>query len=816
MRALSLTRRRCVVGVVVLNAAISACDNSSDPPPPAGSLVLSVSGIPDTIPASMDVTGPNGYSKHLTGPETLGNLAPGSYTVAVAQVKTSVATFAPASQSLPVTVSANSVSQAAVIYSVITGSIAVTMTGAPPDAPGKVVVTGPAGYVDSMSASGTLGNLAPGVYNVSAREARKGLSIYAPKPAESVVTVPVGLAPVPATITYALVTGSLTIHVNGLPSGMSGNISVTGPAGFTAAVTGSTTLEGLLLGRYDINAAPLSGGAGSYTASPSMQGVTVVPGAVGLVNVNYWPGNQPPGLNLAVDAVQVQQVVQTYGGGVPLIAGREALVRVFVRASQPNAVAPDARVRLYEGSQQTATFTIPAPRAAVPVATSEEDLNSSWNVPVPGNLMRPGLRILVDVDPANAVAESAENDNSWPSSGAPLALDVRTVTPLAVRLVPVTQSTTGLTGNVNASNSAQYFDAARKLLPVSQFTLDVRQPYTTNAPPLEPGDGNGAWVQVLGEMRALQAAEGGAAHYYGVVKVPYTSGGIIGVSYLPSMAAVGWDVLPNAAWTMVHELGHNFARLHTNSCNAGGYDANYPYPGGIIGVYGYDPATSVLVPPSTPDIMGYCMDRWISDYTYTGILGFRATQASTIAAAVSNEPKPGLLVWGRIGAHGMVLEPAFEVNAPPRLPDKAGPHRIEVLNDSGRVIAALQFHGERVVDASAGTDEYFAFVIPFEALRGATAARIRLSAAGRQSELTAPSSQTAADFTPTVTRLSATRIRVLWRDAPGRGVLVRDSQTGAILTLARGGRADVMTTGQSVDLTLSDGVRSASRTLIVR
>jgi hypothetical protein len=779
---------------------------------------LSVTGLPDTIDAQITLSGPNGYSTRLSGPRTITSLVPGPYTITASQVVTGVATFVPAFQSLPVTVGASSVSKVTVIYAVTTGSILVVVAGAPPDVPWKVVVSGPAGYRDSVSANTTLGNLAPGSYAVSAGELRKGPDIYAPKPAEFVVIVPASVTSVPAVIGYTLVTGSLALHVNGLPAGVSAQVAITGANGFTTSATGSITLDGLLLGRYDVAASPVGSATGQHTPSPSSQSVTIVPGATALVSVNYWPGTLP-GLNLAVEAVQLQQVVQTYGGAVPSIAGRDALLRVFVRASEPNAVAPAVRVRLYDGDQLVSTAAIPAPAAGVPTSIDEGQLSGSWNLPIDGSLMRPGLRVLAEVDPDNAVLETVESDNVWPSSGTPLALDVRTVPPLAVRLVPVTQTATGLTGNVTPANAHEYFEAARKLLPLDVLTMDVRVPYTSNAPALQPNDANGAWVQILSELNALRAAEGTTAHYYGVVRATYSSG-VAGLSYLPSVVAVGWDTLPHAAATMVHELGHNFGRLHSNSCGAGGYDANYPYANGAIGVYGYDAMSGTLRAPSTPDIMGYCSDRWISDYTYTGILGFRATQSMVLAGAYEgNAPRPGLLVWGRIGAAGPVLEPAFEVNAPAKLPASAGPNRIEVLDASGNVLLGLPFRGDRTVDVPGGNDEHFAYVIPLEALGGGEPARLRVLAAGRRSELAAVSGtrdQLAQDFAPAVQRISPTRVRMLWRHSPGRGVLVRDAQTGAILSFGRGGQAEIATSGQRLDLTFSDGVRSARRSVVIR
>ena len=500
--------------------AFVACHDPGDPGPLYGTLNLAITGLPDTIAAELTLTGPNGYSVRVTRAQAFSTLVPGSYTIVAGQVVTGVATFVPAFQSLPVTVSANAVSQATVIYSVTTGSLSVIVTGNPTDVAWKVQVSGPGGYRDSVSTNSTLGNLTPGPYAVSAGELRKGASVYAPRPSEFVVNVTPSVTPAAAVIGYTLVTGSLTLHVNGLAGGVNGSVAITGPNGFTATASGSTTLDGLRQGRYDIAATPVSSGAGLHVPAPTAQSVTIVPGSTALASINYSAGTATPGLNLTIEAIQLQQVVQNYGGAVPSIAGRAALLRVFVRASEPNAASPTVRVRLYDGAQQLASLTLPAPAPGVPTVIDEGSLALSWNVPISAELMRPGLRVLADVDPDNIVTETVEGDNAYPSSGTPLTLDVRTVAPLTVRLVPVTQSATGLTGNVTPANAVQYFTEARRMLPVSVLTVNIREPYTTNAPPLQPNDANGAWVQVLSELNALRAAEGSTAHYYGVVKTP--------------------------------------------------------------------------------------------------------------------------------------------------------------------------------------------------------------------------------------------------------------------------------------------------------
>jgi len=126
------------------------------------------------------------------------------------------------------------------------------------------------------------------------------------------------------------------------------------------------------------------------------------------------------------------------------------------------------------------------------------------------------------------------------------------------------------------------------------------------------------------------------------------------------------------------------------------------------------------------------------------------------------------------------------------------------------------------VDSPLGNEEHFAFVVPIDELRGREPARIRLAARGAQRVLTTAVGRTtdrlAGLLAPTVTRLTPSRVRLRWSDAPGRGVLVRDAQTGAIIGFARGGDGDAVLATRSLqlDLSLSDGVRTARRTVQVR
>lgn len=808
-RAAWRRRTRSVAGLALLAVVVACGDNPGGPRrPKTGSLAIALDGLPQGVSASVVVTGPGGYSRQIISASTLPALVPGEYIVTASTVITRLSTFEPTVTMQTITVgAADTAATAHVLYTVTTGSMEVLLAGVPTGAVPKVTVSGPDGFRDSVSASDSLGNLKPGLYVVSSGELFVGPNIYSPWLPSFVVAVAASVQPTAAVMVYALASGSLSINVNGLPTGVAAAVSISGPSDYQRNVATSITIEGLRQGRYMVSSAGIASNGNTYTPAQLTLTATVAPGETSSANVNYALSNQPPGLNLLIDAIQVQQVVQAYGGTVPLIGGRDALLRVFAKASATNTLSPDVRVRFYDGGTLVSTATIPAPSVGVPTVIDEGSLTSSWNYPIPASLMRPGLRILADIDPGNAVAESIESDNTYPSSGSSLALDVRQTSPIALRLVPVAQSINSLVGNIGPANVDPFTDVLKRIFPINTLNVELHPTFSTNAPALQPNDANGAWLQILNEINALRAADGSAAQYYGVVKTSYLTG-IIGIGFVPGGAAIGWDVMPNAAETIAHELGHNFRRFHSPCGVTNGNDSQYPYAGGTIGVFGYDFGAGILRDPTATDIMGYCTNRWISDYTYVGILNYRASQSSTftLGATGAGAPRPGLLIWGRISGGRLILEPTFEVVAPPRLPARLGNNQLELLGSAGELLIALSFDGERVADGTDPAAEHFAYVVPLDALRNKALARLRLSAPSRRTELSAPTITERYDVA--ASRVSAREVRLSWKDQAGRGLLVRDVRSGAILSFARGGIGIVRTPESQLDITLSDGVRS--------
>lgn len=723
-----------------------------------------------------------------------------------------------------------------------TGSLEIRISGLPAAASATVAVAGPRGYATQVGGTRTLSGLAPGSYGITASEVEAGESIYAPTSQAQTVPVAAGPTPASASVAYVIGSGALTVTVSGQPEGAAASVTVSGPAGFASRVlTGAATLTRLRPGAYAVTTAPITVGADVYDApdeASRTQRVVLAAGASETRAVTYAKadGSLP---DLTIEGLYLTQSVQRLDGTVPLVRGRPALLRVFARSTRALDAPPRVRVILAAGGRTT-TADVAARSAAqltAGAAASEGSLATTWNVNVPADLVQPGLTVSARVDPDGAVAESNEGDNVFPAGGAALPVAVLQAPPFRLRFVPIVQSATGLAGFAgDAYTRERLLSLTRRIHPLNEVDADVGAPLTTAAVRTQ-ADTLRMWEQVLSELRTRRVADASDRYYYGVIRVDYTSG-IAGLGFIGYPAAIGWDYLPSGSEVMAHELGHTWGRYHAPCAVTRGTDASYPYGGGKTGVYGYDEATSTLEPTTSNDIMGYCSGKWISDYTYVGVLNYRAAEAGSAPAvarggpsdgaapdvaadaAVAGPAQPCLVVWGRVVKGEPVLEPAFEVTTRPVLPRGGGPLALTATAASGATLWSLSFTGDEIADSPTG-DRTFALAIPLAQARPGEVAALRLSAAGR-SATSAAVAAAAPNVAPevSVARTGRARwVRVRWDAARHPMLVVRDPRSGAILAFARGGVAEVRTArdgDDAVDVVASDRVRSAARRVPVR
>jgi glucose/arabinose dehydrogenase len=82
-------------------------------------------------------------------------------------------------------------------------------------------------------------------------------------------------------------TGSLTVTIGGLPAGVAGAVTLSGPASYSKLLTASTTLTDLAPGAYTLGAASVVQGTGSLAPAPTTQQVQVTAGVTASASVTY-------------------------------------------------------------------------------------------------------------------------------------------------------------------------------------------------------------------------------------------------------------------------------------------------------------------------------------------------------------------------------------------------------------------------------------------------------------------------------------------------------------------------------------------------
>jgi hypothetical protein len=597
-----------------------------------------------------------------------------------------------------------------------------------------------------------------------------------------------------------------------------------GQAGTSVALTG-TNFSGATSVKFNGTAATFSVTDASHIATTVPSGATT--GAISVTTAGGTatsPGSftvttSSSSLDLTIDGLYVTQSTQNYPAhDVALIAGRSAWVRVFVLANQANTAAPQVNVNFVNGNT-TNTLTIAAPGTSVPTSVNAGSASASWNMAVPAAWITAGTTVSADVDPTNQIAESNKNNNHF-SYG---ALTMASVHPWKITLIPI-HTTDGRTGTVeNATRTkTDLVDPAKRLYPVPD-AVDVVvgatfNSSTTGSAPLLTSTGTN-WDKVLSELLAKRTADGVTdRNYFGFVNVSYTSG-VAGLGYIGAPAAIGWDY-PGAEWVLAHEEGHNFGRQHSPCGGASNPDPNYPYPGGTIGVPGWDAfaASDNLKPTTNTDIMGYCSNQWISDYVYKSVLNFRAAQGTSFdvqANAVTNGAaaggtKEGLLVWGRLEGGRMILEPAFRVAAM-GAPVAAGPYTWEAKDAQGRVLKSVPFEMYEIADMPNDEPKHFAFVVSLDAAAMNALDAVRVVKG--ESELAVQKAKSAAQTEAAmsifrVSDLPGGRAEIHWDASAHPVVMLRDAKTGEVRGFLRGGDATMEDVPENMELQLSDGVKS--------
>ncbi len=416
------------------------------------------------------------------------------------------------------------------------------------------------------------------------------------------------------------------------------------------------------------------------------------------------------------------QAVQSPDYPVPLVAGEKALLRVFVTAASPTtAVIPPVRARFYVDGTEIHIADIPARTATIPTEVYEGDLSRSSNAEIPAQIVRPGLEMVVEIDPEETLDPGLGVARRIPETGR-MAVDVQEMPVLHLTVIPFLWNADPHWEVVETAEAMEADPEGHELLWHTRTLLPIGDLEVTAHAPVLTSTSYDEWSPLMGQTEAIRAIEGGSGHYMGTISRPGREGQA-GRAQHPGRVFIA-RLNPT---TMAHELGHNLSLYHAPCGGAGGPDPAFPTPDGSIGAWGYDfRYGGALASPGRTDLMSYC-ESWISDYHFTNALRFRLfDEGPPRAASPAAQEAESLLLWGGIDTEGEpFLNPSFVVDAPPVLPNAAGEHRITGRSNTGNELFSLRFGLPEVADGDGSSS--FAFVLPVESGWAGNLASVTLS-----------------------------------------------------------------------------------------
>lgn len=404
-----------------------------------------------------------------------------------------------------------------------------------------------------------------------------------------------------------------------------------------------------------------------------------------------------------------------------LVTGRDAMFRIQVAVAAgftPRQVS--ARVWVQPGADAAPALYFA--KSMVSASSVESDLKSTFQVQVPGSA------IVLDTTYAVEVAECAPMPPAgvavsprFPAGTAFASLGARVTGGLKIKVIPIQAN--GKLPDTSDAGLAGYRAIMLAMYPITALELTVGDPMVLTQYPID-------WVATLDLLRARRVTDAPAddVYYFGLVKPEDTlakfcgNSCTMGIGYVTgtgraaaqgrvAMGAGFGDAL--SAQVMPHEVGHNHGRNHAPCVAPGGMiagiDPKFPDPKGQDGVYGWDTRTLALMAPTRTDIMGYCNSKWISDYTYQGLLEHVATVDAALSvyavgsigtatsALTASEVRHVLLV----DAHG----PRWGVRHPVAMEPAGVAEAAEILDANGDLLQHVEVYRTAISDLGASSIE---------------------------------------------------------------------------------------------------------------
>jgi hypothetical protein len=405
-------------------------------------------------------------------------------------------------------------------------------------------------------------------------------------------------------------------------------------------------------------------------------------------NLEPWPAGYGSHTEVAtvdfeVTGIEVTQAIQDLNNSIVLITGKRTYARIHVRSLLNGDHGP-VRARLVGWRGLTKLGTIVGNNTGglntVPANPDRGQINHSFYFDLPSHWLSGSLQLEAEVNYDRAWAETSAANNMEV-----VAVTFQNSPEMNLLIVDVCYEQGGTTHHINPLDSWALASWLRRAYPIAKLNLwtSAFNPCYDSLPDASDVNSDLAWNQ---SRKVLGANEDPYTRYYGMAVD--TGGFMRGLGRRPGTVASGptgtgnwgWDFDGSYGdWYGAHELGHTYDQKHTRgtqppSCPAGcgcegGAVAHYTDGRisaaltGSSAVYGFDTQKLTVYPPAWKDLMTYCGNLWISDYSYNSIRSRMISESGTSAAQRATAPGEYLAVFGTIvsGTDTVALEPFYRI-----------------------------------------------------------------------------------------------------------------------------------------------------------